>query len=147
LPNDKSRVDLDPDRRDRHGVPLPRISAYLEPGDIARLRFMATKSRELLAASGAPDIFETYSSWDWFGATHVFGTCRMGTDPSTSVVNAAGQSHRWTNLWIAGRQCFSFLRRRRSAVADNPGARAQDSGFAGTKRISAAGSAIKRLAL
>jgi hypothetical protein len=44
LPNDKSRIDLDPDRRDRHGVPLPRISAYLEPGDIVRLRFMATKS-------------------------------------------------------------------------------------------------------
>jgi choline dehydrogenase-like flavoprotein len=106
LPNDKSRVDLDPDRRDRHGLPLPRISAYLEPGDIARLRFMATKSRELLAASGVRDIFETYSSWDWFGATHVFGTCRMGTDPSTSVVNAAGRSHRWTNLWIADASVF-----------------------------------------
>jgi choline dehydrogenase-like flavoprotein len=106
LPNDKSRVDLDPDRRDRHGVPLPRISAYLEPSDIARLRFMATKSRELLAASGAQDIFETYSSWDWFGATHVFGTCRMGTDPSASVVNAAGRSHRWTNLWIADASVF-----------------------------------------
>jgi choline dehydrogenase-like flavoprotein len=106
LPNDKSRVGLDPDHRDRYGVPLPRISAYLEPGDIARLRFMATKSRELLAASGAEDIFETYSSWDWFGATHVFGTCRMGTDPSNSVVNGDGRSHRWRNLWITDAGVF-----------------------------------------
>jgi choline dehydrogenase-like flavoprotein len=30
----------------------------------------------------------------------------MGTDPSTSVVNAAGRSHRWTNLWIADASVF-----------------------------------------
>src|SRR5207248_8743058 len=68
---------------------------------IARLRFMAKRSRELLAASGANDIFETYSAWDWWGATHVFGTCRMGADPASSLVNADGRSHRWRNLWIA----------------------------------------------
>jgi choline dehydrogenase-like flavoprotein len=106
LPNDKSRVELDPDRRDQYGVPLPRISAYLTPRDVDRLRFMAAKSREVLAASGAKEIVETYSSWDWFGATHVFGTCRMGVDPSTSVVNSAGRSHRWTNLWITDASVF-----------------------------------------
>jgi choline dehydrogenase-like flavoprotein len=67
---------------------------------------MATKSRELLGASGAVDVFESYSSWDWFDATHVFGTCRMGTDPATSVVNADGRSHRWRNLWITDASVF-----------------------------------------
>jgi hypothetical protein len=43
-----------------------------------------------------------------------------------------------------GRECFSFLRWRRSAIADNPGARAQDSGLASKKRISPVGYAIKR---
>jgi choline dehydrogenase-like flavoprotein len=70
------------------------------------LRFMAAKSRELLAASGAQEIFESYSSWDWFGATHVFGTCRMGADPTISVVNAAGRNHRWRNLWITDASVF-----------------------------------------
>jgi choline dehydrogenase-like flavoprotein len=106
LPNDKSRVELDPDQRDQYGIPLPRISAYLASGDVDRLRFMAKKSRELLAASGAEQIVEAYSSWDWFGATHVFGTCRMGADPSTSVVNAAGRSHRWNNMWITDASVF-----------------------------------------
>jgi choline dehydrogenase-like flavoprotein len=78
----------------------------LDEPDIARLRFMATKARELLAASGAEDIFETYSACDWFGASHVFGTCRMGTDPAVSVVNADGRSHRWRNLWVADGSVF-----------------------------------------
>jgi choline dehydrogenase-like flavoprotein len=106
LPNRNSRVDLDPDKRDKFGMPLARISAWLEEADISRLRFMATKSRELLAASGAKDIFESSSSWDWFGATHVFGTCRMGSDPALSVVNSDGRSHRWRNLWITDASVF-----------------------------------------
>jgi choline dehydrogenase-like flavoprotein len=67
---------------------------------------MAKKSHELLAASGVNRIFESYSSWDWFGATHVFGTCRMGNDPARSVVDAVGRSHRWRNLWITDASVF-----------------------------------------
>ena len=106
LPNRNSRVDLDPDQHDQFGIPLSRISAWLDKSDIGRLRFMAAKSRELLAASGAEEVFESYSSWDWFGATHVFGTCRMGADPTISVVNADGRNHRWRNLWITDASVF-----------------------------------------
>ncbi len=106
LPNRSSRIDLDPERRDRFGTPLARIASWLAESDLARLRFMAAKSRELLAASGAQDIYESYSSWDWFGATHVFGTCRMGADPAASVVDVDGRSHRWRNLWIADASVF-----------------------------------------
>jgi choline dehydrogenase-like flavoprotein len=77
-----------------------------EEPDIARLRFMATKAREILAASGADDIYESYSAWDWWGASHVFGTCQMGADPGSSVVDAAGRSHRWRNLWITDASVF-----------------------------------------
>ena len=106
LPNRDSRVDLDPGRRDRFGMPLARIASALGDSDVARLRFMARKSHELLAASGADRIFETYSSWDWFSASHVFGTCRMGSDPGNSVVDAFGRSHRWRNLWITDASVF-----------------------------------------
>jgi choline dehydrogenase-like flavoprotein len=106
LPNRDSRVDLDPATRDRFGMPVARIASFLGESDVARLRFMAGKSHELLAASGAERIFESYSSWDWFAATHVFGTCRMGNDRETSVVDAYGRSHRWRNLWIADASVF-----------------------------------------
>ncbi len=106
LPNEKARIDLDPENRDQFGIPLARISAWLDAAGVARLRFMSLKARELLAASGAEDIFETYSSWDWFSATHVFGTCRMGSDPTTSVVDPNCRSHRWRNLWITDASVF-----------------------------------------
>jgi choline dehydrogenase-like flavoprotein len=106
LPNAGSLVDLDPVTRDRFKMPVARIASHLAESDVARLRFMAKKSHELLAASGVNRIFETYSSWDWFGATHVFGTCRMGNDPASSVVDAVGRSHRWRNLWITDASVF-----------------------------------------
>jgi choline dehydrogenase-like flavoprotein len=106
LPNHDSRVDLDPTTRDRFGMPVARIASSLGEADVARLRFMARKSHELLAASGAERIYESYSSWDWFFATHVFGTCRMGIDPASSVVDGFGHSHRWRNLWVADASVF-----------------------------------------
>ncbi len=106
LPNRDSRVDLDPAMRDRFGMPVARIASFVADGDVARLRFMAKTSHDLLAASGAQRIFESYSSWDRFSASHVFGTCRMGNDRETSVVDAFGRSHRWRNLWIADASVF-----------------------------------------
>jgi choline dehydrogenase-like flavoprotein len=106
LPNDATRVDLDPDERDRFGVPLPRITAVLEEADLPRLRFMAAKSRAILAACGASEIVVTSTTWDTFSPTHVFGTCRMGDDPATSVVDARLRSHRWRNLWISDASVF-----------------------------------------
>jgi choline dehydrogenase-like flavoprotein len=106
LPNRDSRVDLDSETRDRFGLPVARIASSLAEADVARLRFMARKSHEILGASGAERIFESYSSWDLFGPTHVFGTCRMGNDAANSVVDGHGRSHRWRNLWIADASVF-----------------------------------------
>ena len=106
LPNRDSRIDLDPEARDGFAIPLARIASVHTESDVARLRFMARKSHELLAASGAERVYENYSSWDWFAATHVFGTCRMGDESANSVVDGFGRSHRWRNLWIADASVF-----------------------------------------
>jgi choline dehydrogenase-like flavoprotein len=34
------------------------------------------------------------------GSHHVLGTCRMGSDPAMSVVDADCRSHDVSNLWI-----------------------------------------------
>ena len=106
LPNRNSRVNLDPELCGPFGEPVARIASFISEGDIARLRLMAKAAHDLLAAAGAQRIFETYSSWDRFAATHVFGTCRMGNDPATAVVDAFGRSHRWRNMWIADASVF-----------------------------------------
>ena len=52
------------------------------------------------------ELFEEYGTYDLFSSTHVFGTCRMGSDPDASVVDAFGRSHRWRNLFISDASVF-----------------------------------------
>lgn len=106
LPNPQCFVDLDPERRDRFGMPLARIHAHLAPMDIERLRFMARTCRAVLEAAGASAPVEQYGSYDAFGATHVFGGCRMGDDPARSAVDRFGRSWRWRNLFVADASVF-----------------------------------------
>ena len=106
LPDAGSYVDLDPDAKDADGFSLARIHSFLPERELQRLAFMAKKSREILNASGATEIFEEYGTYDIFSATHVFGTCRMGSRPTDSVVDPYGRSHRWRNLFITDASVF-----------------------------------------
>jgi choline dehydrogenase-like flavoprotein len=100
LPNDKTFVDLHDSIVDRYGVPLARISSALGENERAMIRKMADTVRRVIAGSGA-DIVAEVSSLDMFNATHVLGTCRMGSSPKTSVANAQGFAHDVPNLAFA----------------------------------------------
>jgi choline dehydrogenase-like flavoprotein len=106
LPGPRSFVDLDPDAKDAEGMPRARMHSHLDEVELARLAFMATKAREILKASGVSRIVEEYGSYDLFGPSHVFGTCRMGQDPASSVVDGYCRSHRWKNLYIVDASVF-----------------------------------------
>ncbi len=106
LPNAGSFIDLDPELRDHLDMPVARIHSRLDEMALRRLEFMADKTREMLKASGAADIFEENGSYDVFSSAHVFGTCRMGADPAASVVDTHGRSHRWKNLFLTDASVF-----------------------------------------
>ncbi len=106
LPHPESYVALDPSVKDSTGVAVARIHSHVDDMAIKRIAFMAKTCREILKASGAGPIFEEFSSYDIFSSTHVFGTCRMGTDPRNSVVDAWCRSHRWNNLYIVDASVF-----------------------------------------
>lgn len=106
LPNAGTFIDLDPVEKDRWKVPLPRLHSQLGPDNIALLHFMAEQSRRLLRAAGADPLVEEFGAWDTFSATHVFGTCRMGDTPQTSVVDARCRSHDHPNLYIIDASVF-----------------------------------------
>jgi len=106
LPNERSFIDLDLEERDKHDLPKARINSRLDAMELKRMAFMANKCRELLQAGGAENLVEEYGAYDYFSSTQVFGTCRMGIDPATSVVDPHGRSHRWKNLFIADASVF-----------------------------------------
>ncbi len=106
LPHPWSYIDLDPEEKDSSGMPLARIHSYVDAMAVKRISFMAETCREILKAAGVTEIFEEFSSYDIFSSTHVFGTCRMGHESDTSVVDPWCRSHRWKNLYIIDASVF-----------------------------------------
>jgi len=94
-----NRVELDPVVRDDWGLAAARVTYRDHPDDVAMMRFLARKAVELLQAAGArrawgPDNFEQTVGY------HLLGTCRMGNDPRTSVVDRFHRSHDVRNLFL-----------------------------------------------
>jgi choline dehydrogenase-like flavoprotein len=101
LPNKDTFIDIDPGVKDRFGIPVARIQAFLGDNEISLLKHMAKVSRQVLEAMGADELIEEFSAYDLFSATHVFGTCKMGDDSQTSVTDKNCRTHEISNLYIA----------------------------------------------
>jgi choline dehydrogenase-like flavoprotein len=99
LPLETNRVDLDPDVKDEWGLPAMRITSTSHPDDIKNMEFFRQKSIEVLEAAGGKRVFAPPVG-DSRGGAHNRGTCRMGNDPKTSVVNKFHRAHDVPNLFI-----------------------------------------------
>jgi len=99
LPLETNRVDLDPDVKDDWGLPALRITSTSHPDDMKNMEFFRQKSIEVLQAAGATKIWASPVS-DSRGGAHNRGTCRMGDDPKTSVVNKFHRAHDVPNLFV-----------------------------------------------
>jgi choline dehydrogenase-like flavoprotein len=100
LPNRENRVTLDPEVRDRWGIPSLRIHMKWGENERALLKDMAVTAAEMLEAAGARDIELTQEDNPPGLTIHEMGTARMGRDPKTSVLNAFNQAHDVPNLFV-----------------------------------------------
>ena len=95
IPDPEARVTVDRDVRDRFGVPVARLSGGIHPETGRTARFIAERTVEWLRASGAvtvhPLVLEPTEGPS--GGQHQAGTCRMGTNPATSVTD------KWGRVW------------------------------------------------
>ena len=99
LPLESNRVDLDPEVKDDWGLPAMRITSTSHPDDIKCMEFFRQKSIEILEAAGGKRVWAPQVS-DSRGGAHNRGTCRMGNDPRSSVVNKFHRAHDVPNLFI-----------------------------------------------
>lgn len=99
LPVEANSVSLDPTVKDERGLPAMRITYADHPDDVKIMQFMVDRSKEILEAAGARKVWGFDAQVQNFGA-HLLGTCRMGTDPTTSVVNIDHRAHDVPNLFI-----------------------------------------------
>ena len=100
--SDSNRVTLSANKRDPFGDPLARVHCDYADEDLALLERSRELVRDLYARVGARDIHEAQITF----SRHLQGTCRMGTDPKTSVVDADLRVHDTQNLYISGSEVF-----------------------------------------
>jgi len=102
-------VDLDPERRDRFGLPLPRMHLHYEDNDVAMAQDMVETCEEIIRSTGG-EVIRTPGTVTrnklQIDQNHWVGTVRMGTDAKESVVNTHGQCHEIPNLLVGDASVF-----------------------------------------
>ena len=106
LADPDNRVTLAHDRRDPLGLPRPRIQFRFRPYEMDGMKVGMEYVRGLMNALGATDVQEQGPVTD--GAV-MGGTCRMGSDPRTAVVDRNLRAHDHPNLYVVGSATFPTI--------------------------------------
>jgi choline dehydrogenase-like flavoprotein len=106
MPVETNRVEIDPTLRDAWGIPALRVTRNWHPLDIKHSEFVAAKQREILEAAGALQIWSAPTGRGFGIGQHQCGTCRMGSDPKSSVLNRYCQTHDVDNLFVVDTSPF-----------------------------------------
>jgi choline dehydrogenase-like flavoprotein len=106
LPRFENHVTIDPNVADAWGIPSLRIHARYTENEFNMARDAMNTLDELCHAAG----FEVLEKHDQMvppgESIHELGTCRMGDDPKTSVLNKWNQSHDIRNLFVVDGSSF-----------------------------------------
>lgn len=99
-------VTLHPDLRDAWGIPAPDIRMAVSDDDHARVRRVEAEVLELCASAGF-DIEDVDRHYEALCAyVHDVGTARMGTDPSSSVVDPCNRVWDAPNVLVVDGACW-----------------------------------------
>lgn len=105
LPVATNSISLDPTTKDAWGLPAMRVTYRDHADDMKTMQFFQDRAIELLDAAGARKTWR-FPVVESTNAVHLLGTCRMGHDPKTSVVNADHRAHDVKNLFICDGSSF-----------------------------------------
>jgi len=102
---DSNNITIDPTAKDRWGRPSIRFTYKEHDDDFALKKFMQGRALELLDAAGAVKSWSSALA-DQVGGVHLLGTCRMGDDAQTSVIDRFHRTHDVRNLFICDGSSF-----------------------------------------
>jgi choline dehydrogenase-like flavoprotein len=104
LPSLRNQVTLDPTKKDSLGLPVPHLINEPRENDRAMIKAISGSFEAILAAAGATTVLGNEQGPGM--SSHCIGTCRMGSDPSNSLVDPWGRAHDVPNLFIADGSVF-----------------------------------------
>ncbi len=104
LPVATNNLTLDDEVKDAWGLPVNRLTFKEHPNDVKVYKWFADRAKDLLDAAGAQESWAfptpTGNEEQGGGQVHLLGTCRMGNNPATSVIDKNHRSHDVPNLFM-----------------------------------------------
>jgi choline dehydrogenase-like flavoprotein len=100
LPRYESYVDIDPQVKDRWGIPVLRFHYTFGDNERKMAADMADTAREMFEEAGIEVLGVDREILTEGWSIHELGTARMGADSRTSVLNEFQQSHDVKNLLV-----------------------------------------------
>jgi choline dehydrogenase-like flavoprotein len=107
LPYFDNKVSLDPDLKDKWGLPLVRIAFNYHSNEAAMRKDIRISAEEMLDKAGFKNIHSYSHEAPPGSAIHEMGTARMGKDPKTAVLNGNNQLHDAKNVFITDGSCMT----------------------------------------
>jgi choline dehydrogenase-like flavoprotein len=101
LPDDENTVSLDPEVKDSRGLAVARVTYSWGGNDVKIAGAARDKAVEMMEGSGAKKVRVGLN----YGA-HAMGTCRMGRDSRSSVVDEFCRAHDVPNLFVCDTSVF-----------------------------------------
>ncbi len=96
----ENQVDLDPELKDKWGIPVLRFNYKFGDNEKKMCEDMANTAQEMFEAAGFENVQVDRRILTEGWSIHELGTSRMGTDKKTSVLNQFQQSHDVSNLFV-----------------------------------------------
>jgi choline dehydrogenase-like flavoprotein len=91
-------VTVEPNVKDKYGIPVAAITMDRHPMDFAATRFLVERGEEVLMRLDPDDMERVGIAGETTILQH--GTCRFGNDPATSVLNKDCRAHEVPNLYV-----------------------------------------------
>jgi choline dehydrogenase-like flavoprotein len=105
LPVEANSFSLDPELKDAWGLPALRMTYKDHPDDLKTVKYLQDRALELLGVAGAEKVWPQPVR-EQSHAVHLLGTCRMGNDARTSVIDANHRTHDVPNLYLCDGSSF-----------------------------------------
>ena len=96
---ESNSISLHPEVKDDMGRPVVLMTYRDHDDDLAMMQFMQDRAVEIMEAAGAERIWREPVVPQTLHA-HLLGTCRMGDDPASSVVDRNNRAHDVPNLFM-----------------------------------------------
>lgn len=106
LPRRENHVRIHPGVRDAWGIPVLHITQRYTENEFRMARDSMEVAEELCRGAGFEILGKHAEPVPPGESIHELGTCRMGADPRTSVLNRYNQSHDVKNLFVVDGSAF-----------------------------------------